>query len=128
MSPSFQPTSLIISNGIVTVKLFPAFAGNLHSRFPVCVVGAIVAFDKSQITTQVLNEMYSILTKVVIRTSPTDQDALLEGFGIIVYQCDPFRLVPNTPPPKSPFRWNNLFDKMVELVVKRYVPLKYDTE
>ena len=84
----------------------------------------MVGFNTSQIEPEILQSMYSIVSKVTIRNAPTEQSALLEAFGIIVYECDPPRLVLDTPPrtgQNSIFRANNVFDRMVDLLVQRYV-------
>jgi hypothetical protein len=101
-----------------------AFAGNIHSRFPMCVVGGVVGFEKSQTDAGMLDDMFSIVSKVAVRNAPTDQYALLEGFTIVVYDCNPRRLSPDIPPPtgnNSLFRASNVFNHMVDLLVQRHV-------
>jgi hypothetical protein len=101
-----------------------AFSGNLHSRFPSCVVGGIVAFNKSEATQDTLKEMYSIIDRVAVRQSQTEANDLMEGFAIVIYDCDRERLVPDTPPRHSKLRSDKMFERMAELVVRRYVPVK----
>lgn len=98
-----------------------AFGGNLHGRFPMCVVGAVVGFNAEEIDEDTLADMYSIIGKVAVRESPSEQSALLEGLAIIAYECEPPRISPTIPPPQSPFRYSATFDKMAKLIVQRFV-------
>ena len=98
-----------------------AFSANFHSRFPMCVVGGLVGFEKSQATSEMLSDMYSILSHVAIRKQASDQHDLLEALGLAVYECAHLRLSPSVPPPRSPFRCELAFDRLVELLIQRYV-------
>ena len=98
-----------------------AFSANFHSRFPLCVVGGVLGFEKTQATQEMLSEIYSILSRVAIRKQASDQHDLMEAFGLAVYECDPPRLSPSIPPPRNPLRCKHAFDRMVELLIQRYV-------
>ena len=98
-----------------------AFSANFHSRFPMCVVGGVLGFEKSQATQEMLNEIYSILSHVAIRQKASDQHDLLEAFGLAVYECEPPRLSPSIPPPRHPLRCERAFDRIVELLIQRYI-------
>lgn len=98
-----------------------AFSANFHSRFPTCVIGGMIGFDKSQVNERILDDMYSILKHVGIRDKPSDQHNLLEAIALAVYECDPIRLSPNVPPPNSPLRCTFAFDRIVDLLIQRYV-------
>lgn len=97
-----------------------AFAGNIHSRFPMCVVGGVLGLSHD-VGNKVLEEMYSIVNKVAIRQTSIEPNNLLEGFGIIVYECSSPRISPAAPPPNSPYRINIMLDHMVEMLHQRYV-------
>ena len=100
-----------------------AFSANFHSRFPMCVVGGVLGFEKSQATQEMLDVIYSIFNHVAIRKQASDQHDLLEAFGLAIYECNPPRLSPNTPPPRHPLRCEQAFDRIVELLIQRYVRL-----
>lgn len=99
-----------------------AFAGNLHTRYPMAVVGAALGFSEAQAEESTLKEMYSIFERVATRTLPSDVATNLEGFAIMVYECDPPRLSPSIPPTGNPFRFDTAFDRMASLFVQRFVP------
>lgn len=101
-----------------------AFAANFHSRFPMSVVGGMIGLSRAEATQDQLDEMYAILKRVAIRQKPSDDFALLEGFGLIVYDCHPRRLSPDTPPPGDPLRADIMLTRMVDLLVQRHVRKK----
>lgn len=98
-----------------------AFSANFHSRFPMCVVGGLLGFEKNQATQARLDEIYSILAHVAIRKQASDQHDLMEAFGLAVYECGSLRLSPSIPPPRHPLRCETMFDRLVELLIQRYV-------
>ena len=98
-----------------------AFSGNLHSRFPNCVVGGVVGFEIQQTDSSMLDEMYDIVKRVAVRERVLDPQDLMEGFAIVVYDCGRHRLVPDIPPINSPLRASNMFERVADLVTRRYV-------
>jgi hypothetical protein len=98
-----------------------AFGANMHGRYPMCVVGAVVGFNAAEMDNSTLEDMFSIIGKVAIRESPSEQTALLEGLALVGYECEPRRLSITTPRPASPFWYAKVFDRMAGLVVQRFV-------
>ena len=92
-----------------------AFAGNLHARFPMCVVGGIFGFERSQVSSGLLKDMYGILRRV-------EQQGQLDVCGIVVYECGPPRLSLGIPPKGNCLRIEEVLDRAIELLAQRYVP------
>jgi hypothetical protein len=97
-----------------------AFSANFHTRFPLCVVGGMIGFKRSDIKNpNKLKDMYSVVEHVATRDRPTDPLNLLEAFSFVAYECNPFGLSPNVPPPGSNLRADKAIDRMVDLLIQR---------
>jgi len=84
-------------------------------------MGGMIGFNRSESDQGLLDEMSSIIRHVSTREKPSDDYALLEAFGLIVYEREPLRLSPDVPPPGSSLRASNLLDRIVELFMQRFV-------
>lgn len=98
-----------------------ALASNIHSRFPICVVGGMIGFNKAESDQNMLREMYSILNHVAIRDKATEEYGFMEAFALVIYECDPISLSPNIPPRGSQLRAGAALDRLVNIFVQRYV-------
>jgi hypothetical protein len=119
-----QSKTSIGQNWRNTLNDLIAFAANFHARFPMSVVGGMIGFNRAEASQESLDEMYAILKRIAVREKPSDDFALLEAFGLIVYDCHPQRLSPDTPPPGDPLRADMMIGRMVDLLIQRHVKRK----
>jgi hypothetical protein len=65
-----------------------AFATNLHERFPLCVVGGVIAFPKAAGSENILAQMHGICSRSIPRDKPTNAHGKFEGFALVIYDAN----------------------------------------
>jgi hypothetical protein len=92
------------------------FAVNLHLKFPFAVVGGVLAvptYEEAReagggrrSTVRLIERAVARLIRAGGRLTEGDAPHLLEGVGVIVYDPETARLIPDLPPPGSGLRWD----------------------
>jgi len=119
----FQSSSSLDKNWKNGHNDLVAFSSNMHERFPLCAVGAIISFPEWTASSTTLKQMHSICGRSVPRERTQDCFGKFEGFGLAVYDSSGSLIWPSSFKEDSHLRPSHAFESLAEALYVRTIAL-----
>jgi len=119
----FQSSSSLDKNWKNGHNDLVAFSSNIHERFPLCAVGAIISFPEWASSPTTLKQMHSICGRSVPRERTLDSFSKFEGFGIAIYDASSELIWPSSFHQDSHLKPSYAFESLAKALYSRTIAL-----